>query len=248
MATQIDIGRQLREARESQGMSLRDVAEATKIALRHLDAIEHDAFETLPPGIFRREFMRAFAVAVGLDGAELVREYVARFDPPRPAPPPQPDTPLRPAAILLTLGLVGALFAVGILVTRETEVRAGDQPAGERDAGSTAATVAAGPATANAATSSRRDAGMRVRLEARGPCWVGATADGRRVAYRTLAAGETLIIEAEHEIVLRVGEPAAVSCSLDGKALAPLGAPGQPTTVRFVPGGPPPAVRRAGAA
>jgi cytoskeleton protein RodZ len=74
-----DIGAYLREARERAGITLRDVATATKISVPALDALERNDIARLPGGIFVRAFVRAYAKQVGLDPEDAVRRFVARF-------------------------------------------------------------------------------------------------------------------------------------------------------------------------
>ena len=72
----ISNGECLRRARESRGLTLQQIAQDTKIPLRHLDALERDEFAALPGGIYRRAEVRAYADAVGLDR----NVALARFD------------------------------------------------------------------------------------------------------------------------------------------------------------------------
>ena len=63
----ISCGEFLRRARERRRLTLQQIAQSTKIPLRHLDALERDEFEALPSGMYRRAEVRAYADAVGLD-------------------------------------------------------------------------------------------------------------------------------------------------------------------------------------
>jgi cytoskeletal protein RodZ len=74
----MDIGTRLREARERQGKSLGAVAQATKIASMHLEALESNRFSGLPGGIFARAFVRTYARELGLEPDPLVAEFVQR--------------------------------------------------------------------------------------------------------------------------------------------------------------------------
>lgn len=76
------IGERLRTAREAGGLSIGDIADATKISPVALIAIERDQFGRLPGGVFRRAYLQAFAAAVGLDGGQIVGEYRRRFETP----------------------------------------------------------------------------------------------------------------------------------------------------------------------
>lgn len=63
----IACGELLRRARQRRGLTLQQIAQSTKIPLRHLDALERDQFAALPGGMYRRAQVRAYAEAVGLD-------------------------------------------------------------------------------------------------------------------------------------------------------------------------------------
>src|SRR5215468_11440286 len=74
-----DFGRKLREAREQRGLSLRQIASATKISLLTLEALERNDVARLPGGIFSRAFVRSYALEVGLDPEATIQEFVAQF-------------------------------------------------------------------------------------------------------------------------------------------------------------------------
>ena len=74
-----DFGRTLREARERRGISLRQIANATKISMAALEALERNDVSRLPGGIFSRAFVRSYAVEVGLDPDRTVQEFIAQF-------------------------------------------------------------------------------------------------------------------------------------------------------------------------
>jgi cytoskeletal protein RodZ len=59
------------------GVSLDDIAEATKIGTRLLRALEEEHFELLPGGIFNKGFVRAYAKYLGLNEDEAVADYLA---------------------------------------------------------------------------------------------------------------------------------------------------------------------------
>jgi transcriptional regulator with XRE-family HTH domain len=69
-------GEELKRERELRGISLKEIAEATKISIRFLEALEQDKFEMLPGGIFNRGFIRAYTRFIGVDGEEMVNAYM----------------------------------------------------------------------------------------------------------------------------------------------------------------------------
>ena len=74
-----DLGARLKTAREAKGVSLRDIAAATKISVVTLEALERSDFARVPGGIFSRAFVRAFAIAVGVEPEGAVAEFLEEF-------------------------------------------------------------------------------------------------------------------------------------------------------------------------
>ena len=74
-----DFGTTLKRAREARGMSLRQIATATKISAAALDALEENDISRLPGGIFSRAIVRSYAIEVGLDPEQTVRDFIERF-------------------------------------------------------------------------------------------------------------------------------------------------------------------------
>ncbi len=54
-----DFGAALRRTREESGLTLRQIADATKLTVRTLTALETNRIEQLPGGIYRRAIVRA---------------------------------------------------------------------------------------------------------------------------------------------------------------------------------------------
>ena len=75
-----DFGATLRNARERRGVSLQSIAEATKISVAALEALERNDPSRLPGGIFSRAIVRSYAAAVGLDPNLTVRAFLTRFN------------------------------------------------------------------------------------------------------------------------------------------------------------------------
>ena len=74
-----EFGARLREAREKRGLSLRVIADTTRISIRALEALERNDISRLPGGIFSRAFVRGYANEVGLDPEQTVAEFITRF-------------------------------------------------------------------------------------------------------------------------------------------------------------------------
>jgi cytoskeleton protein RodZ len=70
-------GERLQREREMRGITLDEIAEATKIGTRSLRALEAQEYEKLPGGIFNKGFVRSYARFLGLDEEQAVADYEA---------------------------------------------------------------------------------------------------------------------------------------------------------------------------
>jgi cytoskeletal protein RodZ len=75
-----ELGPRLKQARLAKGVSLRQIEASTKISVGALEALEKDDYARLPGGIFARSFVRAYAVAVGLNPDDTVHEFLTEFE------------------------------------------------------------------------------------------------------------------------------------------------------------------------
>lgn len=251
----MDIGATLQEARKKRGLSLETISLKTKISIDLLHAIEGNAFERMPAGVFVRGFLRAYAHELGLNPEQIVAEYQANMKRNGDTAGVEPDSPIPPEAaspessrqtvdmraLVIRPWPIAALLvaAVGIyLFARST----GRQAAPDELPGATAAAARpaasppvtqAPPAPVPVATAGKP---LQISLEASRPCWVSATADGQRVVYKTLQKGERQTIAVQDVLSLRLGDAGALTSSIDGVPGRPFGASGQPITIQITRG------------
>lgn len=69
------IGRYLKNEREVRRLSLEELAQTTRIPLRHLASIEDDRVEGLPGDVFVRGFLKSYAKALGLKPEDVLRRH-----------------------------------------------------------------------------------------------------------------------------------------------------------------------------
>ena len=119
--TPTDVGSRLRAAREAKQLSLREIADTTKISVSALEALEENDVARLPGGIFTRGFVRSYAAEVGLDSEQTMRDFMAQlpadevaggteYDD-RPHEHDLSESPQRKAGTVRTLVLVGVAVA-----------------------------------------------------------------------------------------------------------------------------------------
>lgn len=242
---------ELRHARERLGLSLRDIADRTRIRVAILDAIENHDVDRLPPPIFTRGFVKAYAREVGLDPHATAARYAASLAPAVTssdhAPPVQHEVvsnfddltePERSSVLTAALIIVAGLVFVLVSPWKSSS------PSPDNAAASaTVATAADGPAVRDVVATTGegrptvpagpRIPNLRIELTPRSACWIEATADGDRIIYKLLDTGDRYAIEGYENLVLKVGDPSALVYSINGARGRSLGPAGQPTTVHL---------------
>ncbi len=126
-------GATLREAREARGWSAAELAGRLRLAARVVERLEADAWDELPGATYVRGYIRAYAVAVGLDPAPLVAAYDRHAGPGREpavvAPPARGPRrgPERAARWMsLAIALVFAALVLVWWIDRGTPLPAGN--------------------------------------------------------------------------------------------------------------------------
>lgn len=236
----MDLGTELRSARERAGLSLPELAARTRIPLKSLRAIEENDFVAVPPGIFARSFIRTYAREVGFDPSTAVAEFRAATEPiEEPAIESRPvvDESLqsRPFAPNLSesrpgwgYALIAAALLIGIISVNRYSTS--DEPTAPVAEASTAATDAQAPVATSGSS-------VQIQLRAQRPCWVRAVVDGELVFARLMTPGDSETLTGHRDITLRVGDPGALFYSINGRPGPPLGEANVAVTVRFGPDG-----------
>jgi transcriptional regulator with XRE-family HTH domain len=238
-----DIGAALRLARERSGVSLRQIADTTKLSVRSLEALEQNRIAVLPAGIYRRAIVRAYASEVGLDPEAILRSFLAQYpdDVPTAAQPHRvaAAAPKR-GALRVVFGLLGAMVPIAAAVLYFTDV-AGTrrtQPTGIADVtplGQPAAIPASrSSAVVDAMFVDKGASPVMMTISVSSRTSLQITAGGREVLSRTLDAGETVHVELSTDVVLAGDNAGAVHFSINGRAGRSLGPANTPLNARIL--------------
>jgi cytoskeletal protein RodZ len=220
-------------------ISLRDIADRTKISLRYLEAMEDDRFDLLPAPIFAKGFLREYARYVGLSPDEVVNHYLSvqqqgaseeegvKKDGTLAGQRPARPKPVRNwtyglflvAAVLLLVGLV-ALLAWYARHRRENPADVAPPPIA-------APAAESAPVAAPLATPEKPKAPLEVTLEFTAPCWVEVMADGKRLLAQEMAQGESLPVEAQQSVQVTLGDAGAAEIQVNGLSFPLNGKPGE---------------------
>lgn len=236
-----DVGARLREARERRGLTLQAVANATKISVAALTAVERNDVAHLPGGLYTRGHVRAYASEVGLNPDELAGQYLAQFGMPPGDAPRVPrgvefeKRPIQVRAIALAVLVCGiGLLIYGLLVGRSSGIPpepAGADTAPTASAAEPSASTVPGTGVSPTALATTDRPALLLEVLPRGACWVSVRADGQIVIFRVMRRGERALVEARDTIVLNIGDAGAFAYRINGAPGRPLGRPGEVVTV-----------------
>ena len=243
----MDIGEQLRHAREERGLSIDALSKSIRVQPRILSAIEQNDCATIPPRPYGRGFVRTFAMEVGLDPESTVREFFSQFAGVNRAQvslhprildiPYRPDRGrwLRPVGAILGYAAIAALVIAGgrwVIGKNAAPTAVGSA------VGTTGATVPTStPAIERtpAPVPTRPASSVNIALEVVRPAWVTAVVDGERTVYRTLQPGEHVTLAGMRDVSIRTGDAGALNWQVNGRSVGPMGQSGEVRTVRVTP-------------
>jgi cytoskeleton protein RodZ len=250
----VDFGSRLREARERRGVTLRQIANSTKISVAALEALERNDVSRLPGGIFSRAFVRSYALEVGLDPEATIKEFIARFPGHESVAMGHPSTnPVedrqaleseqQTASTFLRLALISVPLVVLVLYlgtlrrtpvdsVKATPMQSGQAPLDVPPPSEVRAPVV-GPIRTPVSPPAPVPDSLKVTLIAIRPCWISATVDGDNVVERLLATGEQELFEAHRELVLSLGDASAVTLTVNGQPARGLGRSGEAVTAEL---------------
>jgi cytoskeletal protein RodZ len=222
------VGDRLRSAREAKKLSLEDIADQTRIPLRHLQNLEAGDWAALPAPTYTIGFAKSYASAVDLDRTEIGEDLRAemggqRFDTGN-TEVFEPVDPARTMPKWLVLSAIGAIALLVVVLTwaNNRSLAPDEEPAPPPPA-ATAPTQQAGPAPAQAPQ--LQPASGPVVLTAIEPAWIRVTDQGNTLFEGVLAAGQNYTVpQTATAPLLRAGAPEALRVNV-GNTVAPAVGP-----------------------
>ena len=241
----MSIGDTLADARRQAGLTVTQVADRTRIRETIIRGIEQDDFSACGGDFYARGHIRSIASVVGIDPVPLIREYDEAHGAPeamRAADVFEPSTPLRikerrslnwsVAMILALLVIIG--YGAYHLVSSSSSSH------GKAAAALAAPTRHPTPRPSSPSPTPTRTApasnDVIIHLTAVEDCWVYLTSDqGNNTIYSgVVPAGSTQTWKETQDVSLRLGNPAGVVLTVNGKKQSP--GTSQPVTLTLGPG------------
>ena len=223
------VGSQLKAGRERLGLSLSDIAAKTRVPTRHLESIEQSDYDALPGQTYTLGFARSYANAVKMDAAAI--SYALRLELAQsghegyqaPAQNYEPADPARvPSKTLAwTSAAIAAIALAAYLIFRSltlTDAVPADKPVTSPTSVTPSATAPIAPLSAKSAD---------VVITATGDAWVKIyDADEKRIFEKEMVAGDSFTVPRNaNKPMMVTGRPQALTITVGGKAIPPLGTP-----------------------
>ena len=244
----------LKHERELRGVTLREVAQVTKISTHNLELLEAERFEELGGEIFIRGFLRSYARYLGLDAADLIHRYEEQCG--RTLPTSYEGNEESDAVLLANenprqrwpMAAVGAALVVAFFAWFSWDGQDGNVPEGASRQASyplsvthevapepvTAVTVEPvsdetpdEPADVPVVEPEAIEPGVNLVIRARQVTWMQIWIDGGPPLERELPVGYEWSLEADEQIEILTGNAAGIRLELNGEGLPLLGAEGQ---------------------
>lgn len=259
-----DIGDYLHRVREEKNISLKEIQEATKISMRYLEAIDRGDLDGIPGEVYRKGFLVNFANAIGLDGQEVLQKYYQmknaaeieeqqQQQQPQPqhqhrhqaqaqapavvrektmAPPePQDEEQLKGLYLGIVVALIGILIVASFFLFPYYQNNRDDNADVTKEETSTKVTT----------VKPKLIAPITVNVTFKERVWVQVKSDGE---YLYGAEGMSFDVSepqqvwtAQREMIIRMGNPAGLVISLNGKDLGQLGERGKSKSIKLTPKG-----------
>ncbi|HTS00974.1 MAG TPA: RodZ domain-containing protein [Thermoanaerobaculia bacterium] len=250
-----EFGEELRRERELREVSREQLAAATKVSLRHLDALENGRFEQLPAAVFSKGFVRVIALHLGLDAERSTaafRHIYARWEEEKAKAVSgetstarlrlsQPRRAVSSSTTVRALGIAILLAAItggaAFLRTRGGARRAaqGSSPVTRAESGpaslalppAVAAATVALPVDGPAAAAASARSGRTLTLSFKDECWAEVLVDGKVVVRGLFPKGAKREFAGGGTFTLTLGNAGVVEVAVDGRSLDPIGGEGE---------------------
>jgi cytoskeletal protein RodZ len=243
----VSIGTTLAQARESAGLSVDEVAHATRIRRTLLLGIESDDFSACGGDFYARGHIRTIALKLGVDPAPLLHEFDAARPPESPRTTdvfepekarPERRGPNWSAAMALALVLVVG-FGIVQAFTGGDGGKGDDPLAGPTASSSSSAPPSTAPspsATSGGAVAQAPRNKVKVDVRATERSWVQVTTGtGQELFQGLMDVGMTKSFSDKGQLRLVIGNAGGIELTVNGTDIGATGRRGQVARLQFTP-------------
>jgi transcriptional regulator with XRE-family HTH domain len=232
------LGQELKRERELRGISLREIANSTRISLRFLLALEEDRLDLIPGAFFVRAILRSYARSIGIDEHQVLNKYQEiytfeeqlqyRESPERPRPRPKPLSRLFIRKSVWITALAVAIIGLGLVLLyvfslapekKRPDSAKRSQPVAQIEVPKRNPPLEPEPVVEEIKT-------LQLEMTFLEETWLQVSADGRAVWDGVKNKGESLEVKAEREVRLNIGNAGGPDLTINGQKAKPLGPSG----------------------
>jgi cytoskeletal protein RodZ len=240
-----ELGSRLRQFRTEQSIPLEEVAAQTRIQARLLNAIEEGRLDELPEPVYVKGFIKRFAEALGLNGAEFASAFPAGSSLHFVKPPWRylPAAQLRPIHLYLLYVclVIGAVSGLSYLVRRSAiQVVKVEDPAQQLPPPKSSAPTKSqqkvqpmSPIVTEVRQRSKDGKSVQVRVTLKSQSWIRVVADGKTEFEDVLPEGTQRTWAADKSLIVRAGNAGGVLVEFNNESAKQMGAPGEVQEVTF---------------
>jgi transcriptional regulator with XRE-family HTH domain len=223
------IGQELKRERELRGISLKEIADLTKINIRFLRDLEEDRLENLPGKFLTKSIIRTYAQYMGLDEDAMLNSYLEGTQLQEAASEKEETKngsltviPKKVRNIIYFISLFVILLSIliffyFILQKDETEVPI--------QAHQSTAVFQEQKSSPPAIIEPEQEE-LRLEIYFNQLTWIQVFADGELRLAGNIEPGETFKIVADKEFLIHTGNAGGFHYALNGKQGNPIGPPG----------------------
>ncbi|MBS3819985.1 helix-turn-helix domain-containing protein [bacterium] len=229
------VGDDLKRERELRGISLKEIADSTKINMRFLKALEKDQMDILPGKFFTKGIIRSYAKFIGLDEHSVLNKYYQSLQQQEQSQEEQKKKEKPPTKMpkrfktllnvtLLFLALLAFLFILYLLFQKK-EPKSTVPP-------SSSATIlheerSLPPKPKEPSSSEQKIKKLNFNISFEEKTWIKLFVDGEKKLDGIMNPGKKFQVQASKEILLHLGNAGGVSYTINNQKGKILGASGE---------------------
>lgn len=240
-----EIGARLRQCRIEQSISLEEVATQTRIQARLLQAIEDGRLDQLPEPVYIQGFIRRFAEALGLNGAELADAFPVGSGILFMKPRWQylPAAQLRPLHLYLLyiVLVISSVSGLSYILNRSAVqvIEVDKNPAAQQFPTPNPTTPTppkqslGANSTAEVSHASQNGKPVQVGVTLKAQSWIRVVVDGKTEFEGVLPEGTQRTWMADQQLIVRAGNAGGVLVEFNDQSAKQMGAPGAVEEMTF---------------
>jgi transcriptional regulator with XRE-family HTH domain len=217
------IGQELKKEREARGLSLKGIADSTRIALIYLEAVETDRLDIFPGEFFVKAVLRDYAKAVGLDEDRLVERYrragLLSAGGPESTRGPESHPRITKRQKLSLAGLA-AIVLVIVTFAAYFLTKPGKQASLPETRKAIPQVPAATPSVTKpvpAPVSKEEEKGLSLELSFHERTWIQVYADQKLALDGIKLKGQKARVTARNELIIHLGNAGGLDYSINGR-------------------------------